>query len=87
MKRMLIMALAVGAVMSTILLAIERPTDFAFLSLEWPGVSAAYLAWGALGVSAVMGVGISWAVNALVYATAAFAILGTIKLMRLALAK
>lgn len=87
MKRILVIALAIGALVSTILLAIERPTDFAFLSLEWSRVSAAYLAWGALGVSAVMGVAISWAVNALVYATAAFAILGTIKLMRLALAK
>ncbi len=87
MKPILIIALAIGLFISTVLLAIERPTDFAFLWLEWPGVSAAYLAWGALGASAVTGVAISWAVNALVYATGAFAILGVVRLMMPMIAK
>ncbi len=87
MKVSLSIAAVIGLLLSTILFAIERPTDFAFLWLEWPGVSAAYLAWGALGASAVEGIAISWAVNALIYATIAFAILGAGRLTMSALAK
>jgi hypothetical protein len=77
----LIIALAIGALVSAVLLAIEPLTDFAFLSLEWPGISAAYLFWGAVGGPAFMGVAIAWAVNALTYGLGAFAILGALKLL------
>ncbi|WP_347341912.1 hypothetical protein [Bradyrhizobium guangxiense] len=42
MKTSLAMALAIGALISTVLLFLEPLTDFAFLWLEWPGISAAY---------------------------------------------
>ena len=40
-KANLIIALAIGALISAVLLAIEPLTDFAYLSLEWPGITAA----------------------------------------------
>ncbi|MBR0850001.1 hypothetical protein JQ543_19775 [Bradyrhizobium diazoefficiens] len=74
----LIIALAIGALISTTLLVLEPLTDFAFLWLEWPGISAAYLFWGATGGSVVAGVAISWVVNALTYGLGAFAILSVL---------
>jgi hypothetical protein len=80
-KLNLIIALAIGALISAVLLAIEPLTDYAFLDWEWPGVSAAYLFWGALGGSPFMGIAISWAVNALCYGLGAFVILSALKLL------
>lgn len=80
-KTNLIIALAVGALISAMLLALEQSTDYALLSLEWPGVSAAYLFWGAVGGSAAAGIAISWLVNALCYGLGAFAILSVLKLL------
>ncbi|RXT34673.1 hypothetical protein [Bradyrhizobium betae] len=79
MKTNLIIALAIGALISATLLVIEPLTDFAYLSLEWPGISAAYLFWGAVGGSAFMGVALAWAVNALAYGLGALAILSALK--------
>ena len=81
MKTNLIIALAIGALISAVLLALEPLTDYAFLSLEWPGVSAAYLFWGAVGGSAFAGIAISWLVNALCYGLGAFVILSVLKLL------
>jgi hypothetical protein len=78
-KNLIIALLAIGALISAALLAIEPFTDFAFLSLEWPGISAAYLFWGAVGGSVFLGVAISWAVNALAYGLGALAILSALK--------
>lgn len=80
-KLNLIIALAVGALISAVLLAIEPLTDYAFLDWEWPGVSAAYLFWGAVGGSPFAGITISWVVNALTYGLGAFAILIVLKLL------
>ncbi|WP_342730104.1 hypothetical protein [Bradyrhizobium sp. B117] len=80
-KTNLIIELAVGALISATLLALEQSTDYAFLSLEWPGVSAAYLFWGAVGGSAAAGIAISWLVNALCYGLGAFAVLSVLKLL------
>ena len=80
-KTNLIIALAIGALISAVLLAIEPLTDFAYLSLEWPGVSAAYLFWGAIGGPAVVGIAISWIVNALCYGLGAFVVLSVLKLL------
>ena len=75
----IIIALAIGALISGVFLAIEPLTDFAYLSLEWPGISVAYLFWGAVGGSAFLGIAISWAVNALLYGLGVFAILSAFK--------
>ena len=80
-KTNLIIGLAVGAFISGVLLAIEQPTGYAFLSLEWPGISAAYLFWGAVGGSAIAGIAISWLVNSLSYGFGAFVILSVLKLL------
>ena len=81
MKTNLIIASAIGALVSAALIAIESPTDYALLSLEWPGVSAAYLFWGAVGGPAVAGIAIAWVVNAVVYGAAVFAVLAVFKLL------
>ncbi|TFV50081.1 hypothetical protein [Bradyrhizobium niftali] len=83
-KANLIIALAIGALISSGLLVLEPLTDYAFLSLEWPGVTAAYFFWGAVGGSAFAGIAISWVVNALTYGLGAFAILSVLKLLRAA---
>jgi len=80
-KTNLIIALAIGALISAVLLAIEPLTDFAFLSLEWPGISVAYLFWGAVGGSTFAGIAISWVVNALSYGLGIFVILSALKVL------
>ncbi|WP_430642422.1 hypothetical protein [Bradyrhizobium sacchari] len=82
MKTNLVIALAVGAFVSAMLLAIEPLTDFAYLSLEWPGITVAYFFWGAIGGPAFLGIAISWLVNALIYGLGAFAILSAVKVLR-----
>lgn len=74
-KANFIIAFAIGAIISAVLLALEPVTDYAFLSWEWPGISAAYLFWGATGGSSFAGIAICWVVNALTYGLCAFAIL------------
>ncbi|MBR0813018.1 hypothetical protein JQ544_15900 [Bradyrhizobium diazoefficiens] len=78
----LVIALAVGALVSTVLLVLEPLTDFALLWLEWPGITAAYFFQGAVGGSTLLGIAISWAVNALTYGLGAFVILSVIKVLR-----
>ncbi|UPJ66206.1 hypothetical protein [Bradyrhizobium sp. 191] len=78
----LIIAFAIGAFMSSALLVAEPLTDFAFLSLEWPGITAAYFFWGAVGGSTFLGIAISWGVNALTYGLGAFVILSAFKALR-----
>ncbi|MHC2619495.1 hypothetical protein ACVIW2_001527 [Bradyrhizobium huanghuaihaiense] len=81
-KTNLIIALAIGALVSALLLAIEPLTDFAYLSLEWPGITVAYFFWGAIGGPTFLGIAISWLVNALIYGLGAFVILSTVKVLR-----
>ena len=80
-KANLIIALAIGALISALLLVLEPLTDYALLSWELPGISVAYLFWGAVGGSAFAGIAIAWAVNALVYGLGAFAILSVLSAM------
>ncbi|WP_407112292.1 hypothetical protein [Bradyrhizobium sp. LMG 9283] len=82
MKANLAIALAIGALISSVLLVIEPLTDFAYLSLEWPGITAAYFFWGAVGGSTFLGIAISWVVNALTYGLGAFVILSVFKVLR-----
>ncbi|MGX1322594.1 apolipoprotein N-acyltransferase [Bradyrhizobium sp. USDA 377] len=81
-KTNLFIALAIGAFVSAVLLAIEPLTDFAYLSLEWPGITAAYFFWGAVGGSTFVGIAISWLVNALTYGLGAFVVLSVLKVLR-----
>ncbi|MBR0780031.1 hypothetical protein [Bradyrhizobium iriomotense] len=81
-KTNLFIALAIGALVSGLLLAIEPLTDFAYLSLEWPGITVAYFFWGAVGGPAFLGIALSWGVNALIYGFGAFAILSAVKALR-----
>jgi hypothetical protein len=78
MKKSLTVALAVGTLISSALIVIEPFTDYAFLSFEWPGITAAYLFWGAVGSSPFLGVAIAWVVNALSYGLGAFVILSVL---------
>ena len=89
MKSIFTIALAIGALISATLLVMESLTDHALVWLEWqmPGISAAYLFWGAVGNSVFVGVAICWLVNAVTYGLAAFAILMVLKLLSLALPK
>jgi hypothetical protein len=82
MKSILIVALAAGALVSTVLLVIEQLTDHSIAVMAWemPGISAAYLFWGAVDSSVFLGVAIAWAVNAIVYGAPAFVVLVVVKL-------
>ena len=77
-KANLIIASAIGALISALLLVLEPLTDYALLSWELPGISVAYLFWGAVGGSAFAGIAIAWAVNALIYGLGAFAVLSVL---------
>ena len=70
----LIIALAIGALISAVLLVLEPMTNYAILILwlEMPGIAAAFFFWGS---SPFVGIAITWAVNALVYGLVAFAVL------------
>jgi len=89
LKSRLIVALAIGALISTVLLVMESLTDHSIFWMGWemPGISAAYLFWGAVGGSAFAGIAIAWVVNAIVYGAAAFGVLTVFKLLTLALPK
>ena len=89
MKSRLIIALAIGALISTMQLVTESLTDHSIFWMGWemPGISAAYLFWGAVGGSAFAGIAIAWVVNAIVYGAAAFGVLTVFKLLTLALPK
>jgi hypothetical protein len=88
-KSRLIVALAIGALISTLLQVMEVLTDHSLFWMAWdmPGISAAYLYWGAVGGSAFAGIAIAWVVNAIVYGAAAFGVLTVFKLLALALPK
>lgn len=82
LKASLIIALAIGAFISSAILIAEPLTDFALLSLEWPGITAAYFFWGAVGGSTFVGIAICWVLNALTYGLGAFVILSAVKVLR-----
>ena len=89
MKRMLGIAIGIGFLISTIFMAIpsmrEGTSDWA--SLEFPGMAAAYLFWGAVGNSVIAGMTIGWAANAIVYGLIAFVIIGALKIISVAARK
>ncbi len=73
MIRMLIIAMGIGFLISTIFMAIPSTYDWA--SLQLPGMYAAYLA----GNYVIVGTAIGWAVNAVVYGLVALAIMRALK--------
>jgi hypothetical protein len=78
MKRRFMIAMGIGFLISTVLMAIPSTNEWA--SLELPGMGAAYLFWGAAGNSVIVGVAIGWAVNAVVYGLVALIIIGALKI-------
>jgi hypothetical protein len=86
-KSILAIALAIGVLIATILLVMEPLTDYSLLSLEWPGITAAYLFRGVVGGSVFVGIAIAWVVNAIAYGAVAFAVLIFLKLVIRALPK
>jgi hypothetical protein len=77
MKRSFMIAMGIGFLISTVLMAIPSTNAWAFLEL--PGMGAAYLFWGAAGSFAIVGVAIGWVVNAVVYGLVALIIIRTLK--------
>jgi hypothetical protein len=71
-------AMGIGFLISTVLMAI--PSTNGWASLELPGMGAAYLFWAAVGNSAIVGTAIGWAVNAVVYGLVALIIIGALKI-------
>jgi hypothetical protein len=69
MKKKLIIAMAIGAVISLVLLAI--PSASGWSGLKLPGLTAAIVFWRIAGESA-WGIAVAWVVNAAVYGAAAF---------------
>lgn len=89
LKSRLVIALALGALIATLLLVMETLTDESIFWMGWamPGISAAVLFWGVVGGSAAVGIAIAWAVNAIVYGAAAFGLLTVFNLLAPALPK
>jgi len=71
-------AMGIGFLISTVFMAIPSTNEWAFLEL--PGIGAAYLFWGAVGNSVILGTAIGWAVNAVVYSLVALAVLSVLKI-------
>ncbi|MBK3663489.1 hypothetical protein JJE66_19980 [Bradyrhizobium diazoefficiens] len=76
LKTNLMMALAIGFLISTVFMSIPSMRDGTsdWSGVEFPGMAAAYLFWGALSDSVFWGTVIGWAANAVVYSLPAFAV-------------
>lgn len=74
-RTILIIAFAVGALISGTLLALEKPTNFAYINWELPGHAAAYVFWGMLGWSTNAGLTVAWFVNAVMYGVAVYIVI------------
>jgi hypothetical protein len=82
-------AMGIGFLVSTIFMAIPSMRDGTseWASLELPGMVAAFLFWGAVGNSVIVGTTIAWAVNAIIYGLIALAVLGALAIIRVAARK
>jgi hypothetical protein len=74
-RTILIIAFAVGALISGTLLALEKPTNFAYINWELPGHAAAFVFWGMLGWSTNAGLTVAWFVNAVMYGVAVYIVI------------
>ena len=86
MKARLIIAMAIGVLISMIFLAVPSLRDGTspWASLELPGIVAALLVLGTLGGggSDVLPLAVMWAVNAVVYGLGALAVVSVLKILR-----
>jgi hypothetical protein len=73
MKRCFMVAIGIGFLISTVLMAVPSTNEWAFL--EFPGMGAANLYWGVARNSVIVGTAIGWAVNAVVYGLVALIII------------
>jgi hypothetical protein len=73
MKRSFMIAMGIGFLISTVLMAVPSTSQWAFL--EFPGMGAANLFWEVARDSVITGTAIGWAVNAVVYGLVALAVL------------
>jgi hypothetical protein len=84
MKARLIIAMAIGALISMIFLAVPSLRDGTspWASLELPGMVAALLVWGTHGIggSDILAMAVMWAVNAAVYSLVALAVVSVLKI-------
>jgi hypothetical protein len=84
MKARLIIAMAIGALISMIFLAVPSLRDGTspWASLELPGIVAVLLVWGTQGGggSDVLALAVVWAVNAVVYGLVALAVVSVLKI-------
>ena len=74
--RKIIIAMAIGAIVSSILLV--TPSQSGWSGLKLPGLAAAVVFWKIVGES-LWGVAVAWAVNALAYGLGTFWLLGARK--------
>ena len=84
LKINLMIALAIGFLISTTFMLIPsmRNGTSDWSDVEFPGMAAAYLFWGALSDSVFWGVAIGWAVNAVVYSAPAFVVVSMFTVLR-----
>lgn len=84
LKTNLAIALAIGFLISTIFMAIPsmRNGTSDWSDVEFPGMAAAYLFWGALSDSVFWGTVIGWAVNAVVYSGPALVVVSVFTMLR-----
>ncbi len=77
-------ALAIGFLISTVFMSIPSMRDGTsdWSGVEFPGMAAAYLFWGALSDSVFWGMVIGWAVNAMVYSLPAFVVISVFTVVR-----
>jgi hypothetical protein len=71
-------AMGIGFLISTVLMAIPSTNGWAFL--EFPGMGAANLFWVAVPNSVIVGTAIGWAVNTVVYGLVAAVALRILKI-------
>lgn len=84
LKTNLMIALAIGFLISTVFMSIPSMRDGIsdWSGVEFPGMAAAYLFWGALGESVFWGTVIGWAANAMVYSLPAFAVVSMFTMLK-----
>ena len=84
MKARLIIAMAIGALISMIFLAVPSLRDGTsrWADLELPGIVAALLVWGTYGGggSDILALAVMWAVNAVIYGLVALAVISVLKI-------
>lgn len=84
LKTNLMIALAIGFLISTVFMSIPSIRDGTsdWSGVEFPGMAAAYLFWGALSESVFWGTVVGWAANAVVYSLPAFVAINAFTALR-----